>query len=504
MKQKGFLFNSFVISFQKLFAAVVGIGVTPIILQELGVEDYGLYTLIVGFVGALTFINWSLSMTTQRYVAFALGEGIYENQLKAFSNAMLIHLLYASLIFIVIVFLGGWALDNFLEIPPSRLEAAKILLFLVGGITVISIISTPYLGVIKAHENFLLYALLGIISTLFKIVIVLILKYFSFEHDKLVFYTILLLISSFFVLFINYWYTSRKFKEAVFSISCIEKVVLKSMLGFMGWNIFGSLAVMGRNQGVSVLLNIFFGVLKNAAYGIATQVNFALGIISQGITGALTPRILKGAGSKNEKQMVNNVIIMTKLSVISTAYFILFFLFEAEFILALWLKNIPESTVIFTKYILLFSFTTSLSGGLQVVFNAIGKVKDYSIWISTIILLNLPIGFLFFHLGFPSQTIFLISIVLEFLALFVRVFLLKKFLSFNISNFLNQIFIKTLMPILIIIFLRVLLPFDLISNLFLKATVTFIYILLFYSLLVFFVTFDRKEQSLLTNIFVKK
>lgn len=504
MKKKGFLFNSFIISFQKLFAAVVGIGITPIILQELGIEDYGLYTLMVGFVGALTFINWSLSMTTQRYVAFALGEGIYENQLKAFSNAMLIHLLYASAIFIVIVFLGGWAVDHFLEIPLARKEAANILLYLVGGITVVSIISTPYLGVVKAHENFLFYAGLGITGTLFKIFIVIILKYFSCDSDKLIFYTILLLISALLVFIINQWYTSRRFKEAVFYFHYVEKEVLKNMLGFMGWNIFGSLAVIGRNQGVSVLLNIFFGVIKNAAYGIATQVNFALGILSQGITGALTPRILKSAGSKNQKQMVNDVVVMTKLSVISTAYLILFFLLEAEFILNLWLNRIPDSAIIFTKYILLFSFTTSLSGGLQVVFNAIGKVKDYSIWISTIILLNLPVGSLFFKLGYPPQTIFLVSIVLELIALFVRVYLLKRFIDFNIADFLVQIFIKTLLPTVIIIITASFIPFDVVSNQYLKASLTLVYILLFYSLLVYFISFDKKERSLIIKIFVKK
>ncbi len=504
MKKKGFLFNSFAISFQKLFAAVIGIGITPVILQELGVEDYGLYTLMVGFVGALTFVNWSLSMTTQRYVAFALGEKIFENQLKAFSNAMLIHLLYAFAIFFVIIFFGWWAVEGFLDIPPARVPAARILLFLVGGITVISIIATPYLGVVKAHENFLLYAILGILGTLFKIIIVLILKYFSYQLDKLVFYTILLLISALLVLGINWWYTSRRFKEAVFSMQYIDKAILKNMLGFMGWNIFGSLAVMGRNQGVSVLLNIFFGVIKNAAYGIASQVNFALGILSQGITGALTPRILKNAGSKEESQMVNNVIVMTKLSVISTAYFILFFLLEAEFILNLWLKTIPNSTVIFTKYILLFSFTTSLSGGLQVVFNAIGKVKEYSVWISTIILLNLPLGYLFFKMDYPPQSIFLVAIVLELLALFVRVFLLKKFVSFDVSNFLLQIFVKTLMPIGAVILSASLIPFEYFDNQYIKASITLIYVVLMYSLLVFFISFDKKEQLSIAKVFIKK
>jgi len=504
MKKKGLIVNSFLISFQKLFAAIAGVGITPIILQELGVEDYGLYTLIVGFVGALTFVNWSLSMTTQRYVAFALGEKIFLNQVKAFSNAMLIHLIYAFAIFFVILFFGWWAMESFLDIPPTRIDAAKVLLLYVGGITVVSIVATPYLGVVKAHENFLLYSILGILGTLFKIIIVFILKYYSLEFDKLIFYTILLLFSNFFILIINWWFTSRKYKEAIFSLKHIDKGILKNMLGFMGWNIFGSLAVMGRNQGVSVLLNVFFGVIKNASYGIATQVNFALGILSQGITGALTPRILKNAGSKDENQMVSNVILMTKLSVISTAYFIIYFLLEAEFILKLWLKNIPDGTIVFTQYILLFSFSTSLSGGLQIVFNAIGKVKEYSVWISTIILMNLPIGYLFFKMNYPPQTIFVIAIFLELIALFVRVFLLKKFVSFDVKNFLIQIFVKTLLPFVGVLTFFYFISFEFINNIYIEALITLVSVVIVYSLLVFFISFNKKEQSSIVNLILNK
>lgn len=504
MRRKGLLFNSLIISLQKFFAAIVGIFITPIILQELGVKDYGIYTLMVGFVGALTFINWSLSMTTQRYVAFALGEKKIENQFKAFSNAMLIHLLYAVAIFFIIVIMGWWAIDSILEIPIDRVDAARVLLFLVGGITVVSLIATPYLGVIKAHENFILFSGLGVAETIFKILIVIVLKYFSFNLDKLIYYTILLLISAILVLVINWYYTTTKFKEAVFSIKYIEKKILKNMLGFMGWNIFSSFAVMGRNQGVSVILNVFFGVIINAAYGIASQVNFALGILSQGISGALTPRILKNAGSKDEDLMVSNMILMTKLSVISSAYFILIFLLEAQFILNLWLKIIPDNTVIFTQYILLFSFTTSLSGGFQVVFNAIGKVKEYSIWVSTIILLNLPIGYLLFKFGYPPQTIFLVAIVLELFSLFARVYLLKKYVTFNVLNFFFQIFIKTLMPIVFVIISALLIPFELLEVQLIRALITFTYIVLIYSFLVYFISLDKKEQSSVINIFVKK
>lgn len=503
LKGKGVVFNSFIISFQRLFAAIIGVFITPVILNELGIDDYGLYTLIVGFVGALTFINWSLSMTTQRYVSYALGEGNVENQNKAFSNSMSIHVIYSVVIFILILSIGFLGIDSFLKIPENRLHTAKILLILVAGITCFSIVSTPYLGVIKAHENFLLYSGLGIFASVIKIFIVIIIKYADNSTDKLLLYTTLLLASSLIVFLFNWYITSRLYKESKYSLKHFDISVIKEMMGFMGWNLFGALAIMGRNQGVSVLLNIFFGVVKNAAYGIASQINVALSMVSQGVTGALTPRILKNAGGKEEDKMIYNVVLMTKLSIISSAYFIIFFLMETNFILKTWLGKIPENAADFSRLILVFSLTTALSGGLQIVFNAIGKVKEYSIYISVILILNLPIGYVFFKLGYSANSILVTSIILELIALFARVFLMKKYLNFNFLDFINQIFFKTLIPVITTLVFAYLIPFTNIGNEYFRVAISFFYVLLFYSILVYFISLNGNEQKAVLKIIKK-
>src|SRR5690554_1833751 len=188
----------------------------------------------------------------------------------------------------------------------------------------------------------------------------------------------------------------------------------------MSWSILGAIAVVSRGQGVQVLLNIFFGVVKNAAYGITIQVNAALGILSQGIMSTLSPQVIKAAGAGDNKKMFFLMNNMSKFAVISISVFAVPLFFYAQFILNLWLGELPEGTVVFVRLIIILGQLMLLSAGIQTVFNAIGKVKKYNIWVSSILILNLPISYLFFELGYPSYSILVISAMLELISFIVR------------------------------------------------------------------------------------
>jgi len=500
-KKKGLFFNAFIISFQRIASAALGLITTPIILNVLGIEDFGLYTLIVGFVGALAFVNWSLTITTQRYVAFAIGEKNIEKQYKAFSNAMFIHLCYAFLLSFFIGVFGVYFIDSFLTIPVGREDAARVILFIVAIITFFTIISTPYLGVINAHENFTLSAVLGITGALLKLAAAFVLFFLSSSLDKLVVYTLLLLGISILVFLLNLTLTYKYHKETRFKAKYLSKDNIREMLSFMGWNLFSSLAVLSRNQGVAVLLNIFFGVLKNAAYGIALQINAAMALLSQGIISAITPKILKGAGSGEVDHMVYQMRQMTKLSLLLSSFFAIPFLLNAEFLLKTWLQKLPEDTVVFCQLIILFSLTTALSGGVQTIFNALGKVKLYSIWVSTILLFNIPISYVMFKMGYQSYTILVVAICLELVALGVRLVLLKKIITFSIVSFVGEIIFKSVLPMLVVL-IAVKLSYLGVSNQIYKLLITASATLLLYPLILFNFSFNEEERVGFKNIFM--
>jgi O-antigen/teichoic acid export membrane protein len=501
-ENKSVAFNAFIVTFQRVASAALGIVTTPIILSILGVEDYGLYVLVVGFVASLAFVNWSLSMTTQRYVAFALGEANVTNQKKAFNNALVIHFVYALLIGLVIVVFAATTVNNFLNVPEGREIAARNLMFIVAGTTFVSIIGVPYLGVLKAVENFTLYALLNILDSIFKLCIALLLLTLPTSIDKLLVYALLLLTSACIVFVISVISCSWKHPISRLSLQFFDMDTLKKMLSFMGWNLLGSLAILGRNQGVSVLLNLFFGVVVNAAYGIAMQINSAMGILTQGITSAITPKILKSAGSDDNEAMISRMVQMTKWGIIFSSFFALVFINEASFLLSLWLGTLPDGAVIFSQLIILFSISTAFSGGLQTVFNAIGKVKTYNIFVSTILLLNLPIAYMLFKWGYASYTIMLVAISLELVAMAVRLLLLKKYINYSISKYLYSVLVTTLIPTLIV-FAVINITNNFYDNAYLRFANTAVLTLLLQSAAVYFFMLSGNEKGELISLILK-
>ena len=492
--------NTVIIYGQRLSAAAIALITTPIILNALGVEDYGLYALTVGFVGMLSFVNWSLSSTTQRFIAFAIGEGNSERLKRIFASAFFIHFLYGLLLFLLIALSAGTIVERFLNIPAERTGAAKIILYFVSVITFINIITVPFTGLFRAHENFLYLALVAIFESVLKLGIAIAILFVPF--DKLIAYSALLLGVSALVFIINTSICRKFYSEVNFQRNNLDKQLVAEMLGFMGWSLLGAGAIMGRNQGVSVLLNLFFGVVANAAYGIAMQVKFAVGMLSQGIIGSISPQIVKSAGAGDTDKMIYLMRTMSKFAVLSSSLVAIPFLIEAPFILELWLRNVPEWAVLFSRLIIVFGLAMGLSAGIQNVFDAIGKVKLYNIWVSLVLLLNLPLAYLFFKLGAPAYTIILTGIFLEITALFVRLFLLKKYLQFSIPTYLYDIFFRLLVPVLIPASLILLIKQIQLTNL-LQLVITFAVFLSVYPLLVYRFSLDEKQKVFAGEIIAK-
>jgi len=492
--------NTVVLYLQRFFAAGLSLITTPIILSALGVEDYGLYTLIIGFVGMLTFLNWSLSSATQRYIAVAIGQKDEKRIQNVFVTSLFIHLCYGLLFLLAILVLGNFFSEAILNIPDNKVATAKTLFTIVAGITFFTILSIPFLGVLRAHENFFLIAVTGITESISKLGIALLLLLAT--QDKLLFYAELLLVLSLLVFLIYAVSVKRKYTHLSFAIFKPDGALIKEMLTFISWSFLGALAIMSRNQGVQVLINLFFGVAKNAAYGIAMQVSAAMSILSQGIISSISPQILKSAGAGNQERMLFLMRTMSKFAVFSVSLVVIPLFFECQTILNLWLPIVPEDTITFIRWIMIFGQVMLLSAGIQTVFDALGKVKEYHTWVSLILLLNLPIGYLFFYLDFPAYTIIIIGMLLELCSLQVRLILLQKHVAFSIVAFYKDAVIKTLFPtvvLAIVLFFYGYLP----VHSYTKVVLSFGTTLVFYPILIYKFALDSKQKELLVGLLDK-
>jgi O-antigen/teichoic acid export membrane protein len=492
--------NTVIIYLQRFFAAGLSLITTPIILNSLGVKDYGLYTLTIGLVGMLSFLNWSLSSSTQRYIAYAIGEKNDEKLKKIFSTSLVIHFFYGLVLLVLISFIGCFFVDQVLNIPSNRFQDAKNVLYVVSGITFINIISIPFLGVLRANENFIAISILGIVESLLKLGIAL--TMFFLIDSKLIIYAFLLLFISIIVFVINYIIVNKNYKKIEISFKFYDSHLVKEMMSFFSWSLLGALAIMSRNEGVQVLINMFFGVVKNAAYGIAMQVSGAMSILAQGIIGSISPQIIKSAGAGEINKMIFLMRTMSKFATFSISLVAIPLFFECPSILKFWLHTVPEGTIIYIRYILIFGQAMLLSAGIQTVFDAIGKVKMYNIWVSIILMLNLPISYLLFKLNYPSYSIILVGIILEMLSLNVRLLLLKKYVELSIKEFYCDTLFRVFLPTIFmgsLIYLISLLDLNVLVELVLAFSLN----LLFYPLIIYKFSLEVKQKELLDGMLRK-
>ncbi len=493
--------NTLVSYLQRFFTAFLSLITTPLILKSLGVEDFGIYTLTIGFVGTITFLNWSLSSVTQRFIAFAIGAKDEEDLKVTFSTACFLHFIYAFLILIVLWFVSNYFATDFLTIPENKYVETRNLINIVALITFISIVTIPILGLLRANENLFIISLVGVFDSVLKLTIALSLLFV--KNEKLFFYGISLLIINVLIFIAYFTYSKKKYPSVVFNRKQITNQKIKELTGFISWSMMGAVAIMSRNQGVQVILNLFFGVIINAAYGIAMQISAAMSILSQGIIGAMSPQIIKSAGAKDHDKMLFLMRTMSKFSIFSISLVAIPVFFQLPFLLQLWLGEVPDQTVQFVRLIIIFGQVMLLSAGLQTVFNAIGKVKMYNIWVSSILILNLPIAYILFKLNFPSQTIIIVGIVLEFISLAVRLYLLKQFIHFSMVQFYKDALLKTFSPIIITAFVVYLISLIEISSIAILI-LSFITTLALLPILIFSISLEAQQKTILKSYLSKR
>lgn len=442
---KKFVVNIVFLYLQRILAASLSLVTTPLILHNLGVEDFGIYTLTIGVVVMIGFLNLSLSAATQRYISFSIGEKNLDKSRRAFFSSTIIHVAYAFifLFFLLIFYFIG--IEKYLNIPIDKVEKTNQLFLIISCVTFFNIINVPLIGLVKAHDKFKFFSIVGVFDSLYKLTVALSLVYVVFM-DKLLYYGIAMALFAV-ITFIAYVLYTFKFPEKSYDFKYFDKDLLKEMLSFISWTLLGAVAIMGRNQGVAVIINIFFGVVKNAAYGIALQVYAAVTILSQAISTSLNPTLVKSAGEGNHKKMIYMMETMSKFTFISVSIFGIPLIIIMPYFLEIWLNEVPEDSVIFSRFIVISGLVMLLSAGVKSTFLAIKEVKAYNLTVSIILLFNLPLSALLFYLGAPAYTIIIVGIILELVSFWKCHFLLQKYIDFDAKSFIDRKIKNLIVPL---------------------------------------------------------
>lgn len=410
-----------------------------ITLNALGITDYGINNVVGGLVSMFSILSTSLSNATSRFITFGLGQGDLENLKRIFTTTINIHIILAIIVVTAIETIGVWFLNHKMTIPIDRLNAANWVLQCSVVIFAIGLLSVPYNSAIIAHEKMSAFAYMTIFDAVFKLIIALGIYYY--RGDKLIFFSLLMLLQSLIRQFIYWLYCKLKFAECVY-LRGWDRTKRNEIFTFAGWNFIGSAAYLLKDQGVNIAINLFTGPAINAARGIAMQVNSIISQFTSGFMTALNPQITKSYATGDLKRVYSLICQGTRLSYFLFMTLSIPIFLEIERILHIWLGQIPEHAVLFSRLVLIMSLSDLLSNTLITAQYATGNIKKYQIIVGGILLLNFPFSYICLEMGlFPEITI-IIAIILSQLCLAARIWLLNKMIHLPIKYFLKKVYLN--------------------------------------------------------------
>lgn len=430
--------NTIVLYLRMLFVLGVNLVVSRLVLQNLGVVDYGIYNLVGGIVVLFSYLNSALSLSTNRFYCYEIKNGV--DRLKiVFNTSLITQLVFGILLLLVAETIGLYLVNIKLVIPDDRLFAANLVYQLSIFTTILSIISVPYDSAIMSHECMSLYAVLSVFDVIMKLMLALLLS--MVEYDVLIFYGSGVCIIAIINYLIRIVYCKRTFSEIRLSIS-FDKLLFKNIFVFTGWNILGATAGMSVSQGLNVLMNLFFGPMVNAARGIAVQIEGAVNQFVISINTAVNPQIVKRYSVNDLSGMMNLVFFSSKISFILLLLVSFPIIVDTEFVLKIWLGLVPDNAVIFTRVELLYILSLSAVHSINMCSQSTGDIKAFQIAEAVMLIMNLPIAYLLYRNGLPVYLPMVSLVILSILTFLVKLFLLNRTFSFPVVEYFKQVLIR--------------------------------------------------------------
>lgn len=423
---------------------------TRLILLLLGESDFGIYSLIAGVVSMLSFVTNGLVVTTQRYLSFHQEQKDIELLRNIFSNSLILHVAIGFILVLLLEIAGYFMLNGFLEIPVERHAAAVHVFHFVVASLFITFVTAPYKALTIAHENIVYSSVVDVVDGVLKVAMAIFLSFISVDY--LVYYALLLSAISLLNFFAYRIYCKSKYKESTnVALKRLNKKYLKNLTSFAGWSIYSLGCIIGRTQGVAIIINKYFGTILNAAYGIAQTVNGGMMFIAASICNAMNPQIAKAEGIGDRIKMLRLSEIESKFCTLLLCVFAIPSIFEMDVLLCLWLKEVPDMTVYLCRMILVISIVDQLTIGLGAANQAIGNIRDYSLVINTVKILTLPAILLAFFFSIDIQILMILYLLFELICCLSRLVFLKLSAGLSIIHFCKTVFLKEIIPIAVIL-----------------------------------------------------
>ena len=433
--------NTIFLYVRMIITMLITLYTSRVILNVLGVEDYGVYNIIAGIVVLLAFLQTAMTNASQRYITYELGKGELESVKKVFSMSMTTHITISLLIFFLAETIGLWFINTQLNIPANRMLAANWVYQFSILTFIVNLIRIPYNASIIAYENMSFYAYISIIESILKLLIVYVLC--ISPSDKLILYAILLCGVAIICTFIYKIYCCKKFLTCNYTYFWDKKLYWQ-LMRFSGWTMLGGISNVSAQQGGNILLNMYNGVVSNAAFGIANQVSYAVYAFSSNFQIAFNPQITK-LHAVGDSLHLNNLV--NKASLFSYYLMLLFavpFMINTEIILKLWLKNVPEYTVGFCQLMVVYQLIDAFQAPLNTLIFSTGKIKNYNIWLSALIFCNIPLSLYLLSIGKSPYYVLGIRAGINLLTAIIRVVYVRYFMNFPSLYYFLHVVLKIL------------------------------------------------------------
>lgn len=488
--------NTLFLYIRLAFILIVSLYTTRIVLNVLGVEDYGIYNVVAGFVTLFSFLNASMSASTQRFYNYKKGEEGNAGMIEVFNTSIIIQIVIMLGTLILLESFGLWYINYKMVIPAERLIAANWLFQFSVIHLLFVIIQIPFVGAIIANEKMNYFALVGVIDVLLKLAIVLALPYV--ESDKLVFYGSFMLFSGV-VVFLMYAVFARVKFEFVRLRLSYNRLLFKEMLSFTGWTVLDTVAYMLKGQGLNVLLNAFCGPVVNAARGVAYQISNALSGFQANVVTAFKPQLIQAYAEKNPQRVKALMYSSSKISYVLLGAFSIPIIVEINYILNLWLKGmVPEYTILFTIIVLINMTVSSLNTPLSVTVQATGRIRNYQIIRNLITLCVVPIAWVAMKMGADPIAVFIISFIITLIVHPVSMILLRKEFSYSYRDYC----LKVLWPCLLFTILAPIVPYilkDYMAEGVVRLIVITIVSIAISVVISYFMMFDKSEKRIVNT-----
>lgn len=429
--------NTLLMYLRMFIIIIVQLYTVPLVLHALGAEDYGVYNVVGGFVTMFTFINGSLVSGCQRYMAYSIGEGNKQKLRSVFETSFFIFLVLSIFLFVLLEVVGVWFLNTHMTIPDNRIEAANWVLQLSIFSMIITILSTPYNAAVIAHEKLSFFAYVSIFEGVYKLLIAFLLVIVL--ADKLIVYAWLILSSALFVASFYFFYCRRSFSECKGISLIYDQVLLKDIGSYAGWNVIGAMAVMFRNHGLNIVMNLFFSPLLNAAHTIAAQINGLFNQFVNNVYVATRPQMTKQYAMGNINEMWKITYGSSKYAFFLMSFIVIPVIIELPMFLKLWLRDVPDYTVAFSRLMLISLVVETMTNQIIGAFQAANRIKCFQSVSSVILLSVVPLSYISLRILSNPIVPYIIYVIVSVVYIVSLIIIAYRQLHMDIFSYFNDV-----------------------------------------------------------------